>query len=96
MSRAADANKRSQTPCEHETELAKVRAELEGKKSELEAVCLQLTDAEDGWAKSKAEAATAAGLVNTDVEQVTVCIGLSNTCELWKLKCHHCGGTRKA
>jgi chromosome segregation ATPase len=73
--RAADANGRSQPACEHETELAELRAELEGTKSELEAVRLRLADAEDGWAKSKAEAdtlraQTAAGLVNTGVDQV--------------------------
>ncbi|KAF8499887.1 hypothetical protein F5888DRAFT_1686421, partial [Russula emetica] len=72
---ASNADEWSQLPCEHETEVAEVRAELEGKNSELEAVRLQLTDAEDGWAKSKAEAdtlraQTAAGLVNTDVERV--------------------------
>jgi hypothetical protein len=75
-SRAADADERSQPAGEHETELAEVRAELEGKKSELEALRLRLTDAEDGWAKSKAEADTlragtqaAAGLVNMDVDR---------------------------
>jgi hypothetical protein len=47
--RAADAD-------EYETELAKVRAELEAKKSELEAICPRLTDAEIGWAKSNTEA----------------------------------------
>jgi hypothetical protein len=54
-----------------------VRAELEGKKYELEAVRLRLTDAKDGWAKSKVEADTlragtqaAAGLVNMDVDRV--------------------------
>jgi hypothetical protein len=70
-SRAASPDERSQPAWEDETGLAEVRAELEGKKSELEAVRLRLTDAEDGWAKSKAEAdalraQTAAGLVNTD------------------------------
>ena len=51
-------------------QLAEVRAELE-------AVRIRLRDAEDGWAKSKAEtdtlrSQTAAGpsLVNTDVERV--------------------------
>jgi chromosome segregation ATPase len=74
-SRAASADERSQPAWEHETELAEVRAELEGRKSELEAVRLRLTDAENRCAKSKAEAdtlraQTAAGLVNTDVDQV--------------------------
>ena len=36
-------------------ELINVRAELEAKKSELDAVRLRLEDAEDGWARSKAE-----------------------------------------
>jgi hypothetical protein len=69
-SRAADADERSQPACEHETVLAEVRAELE-------AVRLRLSDAEDGWAKSKAEADTlrartqaAAGLINMDVDRV--------------------------
>jgi hypothetical protein len=74
-SRAADADERSQPAWEHETELAQVRAELEEKKSELKAVRLRLMDAEDGWAKNKAEAdtlraQTAVGLVNTDVDRV--------------------------
>ena len=54
--RAADAD-------EYETELAKVRPELEakkselgGRKSELEAIRLRLTNVEIGWAKSKTEA----------------------------------------
>jgi chromosome segregation ATPase len=60
----------------YETELAGVRAELEAKKSELEAVRLRLTDAEIGWAKSKAEAdtlraLTTAGLVSTDEDRMT-------------------------
>ena len=64
-----------QTAIEHETELAELRAELEGKKSEFEAVRLRLVDAEDNWAKSRAEvdtlrAQTAAGLVNADVDRV--------------------------
>jgi chromosome segregation ATPase len=72
---AANADERGQPACEHETELAEMRAELEDKKSELEAVRLRLTDAENCCAKSKAEADTlraqsAAGLVNTDVDQV--------------------------
>jgi hypothetical protein len=42
----------------YETELAEVRAELEAKKSELEVVRSRLMDAENGWAKSRAEAVT--------------------------------------
>ena len=38
--------------------LANVRAKLEAKESELEAIRLRLTDAEKGWTKSKAEADT--------------------------------------
>jgi hypothetical protein len=64
-----------QPACEHGTEFAELRAELEGKKLELETIRLRLTDAEDGWAKSKAEAdtlraQTAAGLINVDVDRV--------------------------
>jgi hypothetical protein len=58
----ADKYERSQHTCEqvakYETELAEVRAELEAKKSELEVVCSLLMDAENGWAKSRAEAKT--------------------------------------
>ena len=57
-SRSADADERSQPTRAHETELVEVRAELEGKQSELAAVRLRLMDAEDGLAKSKAEADT--------------------------------------
>ena len=69
--RAAEANERSQR------ELAELRAKLEARESELAAVRLQLTDAEDGWAKSRAEAGTsrtgtraAAGPVNMDMDRV--------------------------
>jgi len=59
-SRAAEANERSQRACkqigEYEAKLAELRAELREKKSELEAVRLQLTDANDGGAKSGAKA----------------------------------------
>ena len=48
-SRAADAD-------EYAIELAKVRAESEARKSELEAIRLRLTDAEIGWAMCKTEA----------------------------------------
>ena len=68
------AHRHRQPACEHGAELAEMHAELEGKKSELEAVRLRLTDAENGWAKSKAEAdtlraQTAAGLFNVDVDR---------------------------
>ena len=42
---------------QHRRELAEVHAKLEARESELAAVRLRLTDAEDGWAKSKAESA---------------------------------------
>ena len=69
--RAAEANEKSQR------ELAEVHARLEARESELAAARLRLTDAEVGWAKSKAEADTmragtqgAANLVNMDVDRV--------------------------
>jgi len=76
-SRATEANERSQCACEqigeYETKLAEVHAELQEKKSELETVDLQLTDAKDGGVKSSAKAeksgaqnTNTAGPVNTD------------------------------
>jgi DNA repair exonuclease SbcCD ATPase subunit len=69
--RTTEANERSQQ------ELAEVHTKLKARESELTAVRLRLTDADDGWAKSKAEAETlragthtAAGLVNMDVDCV--------------------------
>jgi hypothetical protein len=61
---------------QYETQLTNVRAKLEAKESELEAVRLRLTDAEKGWTKSKAEAdtlraQTAAGSVNRDEDPAT-------------------------
>ena len=50
-----------------ETELAEVRAESEARKSELEAVRLQLMDGKNGWAKSKAEADTLHGMTTTSL-----------------------------
>ena len=49
-SRAAEAYERSQR------ELAEVHAKLEARESELAVMRLRIADAEDGWAKSKAEA----------------------------------------
>jgi low affinity Fe/Cu permease len=78
-SRTADTDERSQRACEkigkYETELAGVRAELEARKSELEAVRLRLMDAEIGWAKSKTEAdtlrvMTTAGLASMDEDRI--------------------------
>ena len=80
ISRATDADERNERACEqigrYETELAEVRAELEAKKSEMEAVRLRLADAEKGWTKSKAEAdtlraKTALSSVNMDEDHVT-------------------------
>jgi chromosome segregation ATPase len=80
ISRAADADERSHRACEqigqYETELAEVRAELGERKSELEVVRSRLTEAENGWAKSKIEAdtlrtLTTASLVSTDEDRIT-------------------------
>jgi hypothetical protein len=49
---------RDQQIGQYEKELTNVRAKLEAKESELEAVRLRLTEAEKGWNKSKAEAET--------------------------------------
>ena len=59
---------------QHEKSLANVRAELEAKESELEAVRLRLTDAEKDLTKSKVEAETlraqaATGSTNRDEDQ---------------------------
>jgi len=61
---------------QYEKELTNVRAKLEAKESELEAVRLRLTDAEKGLTKSRAEAdtlraQTATGSVNRDEDQAT-------------------------
>jgi chromosome segregation ATPase len=47
---------RDQQVGQYEKELTNVRTKLEAKESELEAVRSRLTDAKDGWAKSKAKA----------------------------------------
>jgi hypothetical protein len=67
---------RDQQVGQYEKELRNVRAKLEEKESELEAVRLRLTDAEKGLIKSKAEAGTlraqtVTGPVNRDEDQVT-------------------------
>ena len=70
---------RDQQIGQHEKDLANIRAKLDAKESELEAVRLRLTDAEKGWIKSKTEAdmlrtQTATGSVNLntrDEDQVT-------------------------
>jgi chromosome segregation ATPase len=61
---------------QYETELADVRAELEVRKSELEAVRVRLTDAEMGWVRSKIEADTLRALTTaspatTDEDRIT-------------------------
>ena len=66
---------RNQQIGQYEKKLVNVRAKLEEKESELEAIRLRLTDAEKGWTKSKAEAEAlraqiAAGLVGTDEDRV--------------------------
>ena len=76
----AKLDQQSQQIGQHEKdlkELANMRAKLEAKESELEAIRLRLTDAEKDSIKSKAEADTlraqtaATGLVNRDEDQVT-------------------------
>jgi hypothetical protein len=67
---------RDQQVGQYEKELKNVRAKLEANESELEAVRLRLTDAEEGWTKSKLEAGTlsaqtATGSVNRDEDQLT-------------------------
>ena len=67
---------RDQQVGQYEKELGNVRAKLEANESELEALRLRLTDAENGLTKSKAEADTlraqnATGSVNRDEDQVT-------------------------
>jgi hypothetical protein len=64
---------RNQQIGQYGKKLSNVRAQLEAKESELEAIRLRLTDAEKGWTESKAEADTlraqiAAGLVSTTDE----------------------------
>jgi len=68
-SRAAEANERNQR------ELAEVHAKLEESESELAAVRLQLTDKNNGGAKSDAKTEelcdqNTAGPINNDVDQV--------------------------
>jgi chromosome segregation ATPase len=65
-SQAADADDRSQR---YKTELAEVRAELEGKKSELEAIRSRLMDAENSWSKSRSEAEKMPSLTPDSVDE---------------------------
>ncbi|KAF8492354.1 hypothetical protein F5888DRAFT_1730002 [Russula emetica] len=67
---------RDQQVGQYEKEFTNMRAKLEAKESELEAIRSRLTDTEKGLIKSKAEADTlraqiAAGSVNRDEDQVT-------------------------
>jgi chromosome segregation ATPase len=67
---------RDQQVGQYEKELGNVRAKLEANESELEAIRLRLTDADNGLTKSKAEADTlraqnATDSVNRDEDQVT-------------------------
>jgi hypothetical protein len=88
-SRAADADERVRRAYESsEAELVEVRAELGVSKSELEAVRLRLTDAENGWAKSKREAdtlraRTTAGLASTNEDRITRGRIYAETASLW-------------
>ena len=50
--------------------LANVRAKLEAKETELEAIRLRLTDTEKGWNESKAEADTLRTQISTDEDRV--------------------------
>jgi hypothetical protein len=66
---------RNQQIGHYEKKLANVRAKLEAKESDLEAIRSRPTDVENGWTKSKAEADTlraqiAAGLVGADEDRV--------------------------
>lgn len=58
---------------QYKTELAQVRAKLEAKQSESEAVCFQFVDGKNEWAKSKIETDTLpmAGLVSLDEARIT-------------------------
>ncbi|KAI0294942.1 hypothetical protein BC826DRAFT_1104415 [Russula brevipes] len=73
-SRAAEVDEQSQRTREqigqYETELADVRGELEARMSELEAVRLRLTDAENAWAKSREEADAFRALTTTGLGEL--------------------------
>ncbi len=73
-SRAADADDQSQPAYEqigrYETELAELRADLKGTKSELEEIRLRLTDAENGWSKSREEAEKLRALAAADPDGI--------------------------
>ena len=60
---------RDQQIGQHERELTNVRAKLEAKESELEAVRLRLTDAERKLAKSKLHTVTTASLVDLNEDR---------------------------
>ena len=74
IARAAEVDEQSQLTREqigqYETEIAEARGELEAKVSELEAVRLRLTDAENAWAKSREEADTFRALTTTSLGEL--------------------------
>jgi chromosome segregation ATPase len=73
-SRAAEVDEQSQRTREqigqYETELADARGELEARMSELDAVRLRLTDAENAWAKSREEADAFRALTTTGLGEL--------------------------
>jgi hypothetical protein len=76
LSRDQHVHALEQQNWQYEPELAEMRAESEARKSELEAVRLQLMDGKNGWAGSKVEADTSRGmttasLASTEEDQIT-------------------------
>ena len=73
-SRAAEVDEQGQRTREqigqYETELAEVRGELEARISELEAVRIRLTEAENSWAKSREEADAFRALTTTGLGEL--------------------------
>ncbi|KAI0308283.1 hypothetical protein B0F90DRAFT_1665117 [Multifurca ochricompacta] len=73
-SRAGEVDEQNQRTREqivqYETELAELRGELEARISELEAVRTRLTDAENGWAKSREEADAFRALTTTGLGEL--------------------------
>jgi hypothetical protein len=63
--RAADADDSERSQHAHETKNRQYESELAGVRAELEAVRVRLSDAEDGWAKSKADADTLRAMMMT-------------------------------
>jgi chromosome segregation ATPase len=73
-SRAREVDEENQRAREqivqYETDLAEVRFELEAKMSELEAIRLRLTEAENAWAKSREEADAFRALTTTGLGEL--------------------------